>query len=109
MVKSKVLETRSIPNLAIQLTFTAILFALAAGVIGTIVNRWLIGWVLIGGLAGVCLVFMALGVLTIATRLAAYNDKLMLNGSQLAAGAGQLHMEPESHSHVSAPNVLEFP
>ena len=41
---------------------------LIAGGIGTIVNQWLIGWLVIVGLSGICLFFMTFGLLVLIDR-----------------------------------------
>ena len=100
-------ETRSVNSPVSQLLAAIVLCALAAGGIGTIVNQWLIGWMIIVGLAAVCLSFMAIGAMTLATRLPLLENTSILNDHRRTADVDPLNTDDASHSHVSAQDASE--
>ena len=109
MLQPQKLETQQSLNNATQMAFAVIVCALAVGGIGTIVNRWLIGWVVMVGMAGVCLCFMATGIFVLAARLPRFDDKLMSNDHQQAAKADHLSLGEVTPMQFSASNGAESP
>jgi hypothetical protein len=89
------------------MALAVIVCALAAGGIGTIVNRWLIGWVVMVVMAGVCLCFMATGIFVLAARLPRFDNKQMSHDHQQTPKADHLCLDEETPMKFSASNGAE--
>jgi hypothetical protein len=109
MLKSQKFETRSAPSPVSQMVVAAGLCALTAGIIETIVNRWLIGWVVIVGLAAVCVFFLAYGIVLLVSRLPKADNKWTAPTHRRTVGIDPLHMDTESCSQDATPNSEDGP
>ena len=62
--------------------------AFFACVVGLVVNHWLSGWMAVGGMAGIGLFYLALGLLSLGSRIPVYH----------AAGAAERDLPAEAES-----------
>ena len=88
-------------NAASRMAFAVAFCALAAAVLGAIVNHWMTGWMAVGGMVGVGLFYLAIGILNMGGTESDQDAERSLNVSQRHASAENLYGEPVARQRVN--------
>lgn len=112
MSSDKLLEVVPKVNSVAPICFTISAFAFLASLLGLIVNQWLSGWMATGGMAGIALFYLALGLISLGSRIPVYGPGLVTfisddpRGAPADAGDTQAMVNPVPH-HKRADRLTE--
>gem|GEM_PF-4611621 len=89
-------DDNSALNSTSRIAFAVAMCAFTAAGIGAIVNHWLVGWMMVGGMAGIGLFYAVVGLLNLRATSSIEDDRANSNASEKAARLSNLYGEPIS-------------